>query len=155
MPTGIYKRVNYTGHKQTPETRAKISASMIGKKKSLEMRRNLSEAKKGANALHLWKGGITSENRRIRVSSRYKLWRTAVYERDNYTCQDCGVRGGKLNADHIKPFAGFPELRFELSNGRTLCVPCHIKTPTFGRWTKKKDRKAEAIYWRQELAKLQ
>lgn len=72
-------------------------------------------------------------NRRIRYSSKMGRWRRAVFERDNYICQLCGVRGGTLNADHIKPFALFPCLRFELSNGRTLCKECHIKTDTFGR----------------------
>lgn len=62
----------------------------------------------------------------------YRLWRTAVYERDNYTCQECGIRGGEINADHIKPWSLFPELRFSLENGRTLCVPCHKKTDTYG-----------------------
>lgn len=60
-------------------------------------------------------------------------WRKAIFERDNYTCQLCGLRGGPLHADHIKPYAAYPELRWELSNGRTLCVPCHKKTPTYGR----------------------
>ena len=41
------------------------------------------------------------------------------------------VYGGKLNADHIKPFSLFPELRFDLNNGRTLCVECHKKTDTY------------------------
>jgi hypothetical protein len=76
--------------------------------------------------------------RRIRYSKKMHDWRRAVFVRDNYTCQLCGARSGKgkavvLNADHIKSFAQFPELRFELSNGRTLCVTCHRKTPTFGR----------------------
>lgn len=81
---------------------------------------------------HLWRGGITKENDKIRRSFAYKDWRRRVFERDDYTCQGCGVRGGKLNADHIRSFAWFPELRFELSNGRTLCVPCHRATPTYG-----------------------
>jgi hypothetical protein len=42
------------------------------------------------------------------------------------------VRGGKLNADHIKSWAHYPELRFDTSNGRTLCLSCHHKTDTFG-----------------------
>lgn len=76
--------------------------------------------------------GKTTEDKRIRVSVVYKAWRTLVFERDDYTCKDCGVRGGKLHADHIKPFAFYPELRFEVTNGRTLCIPCHQKTPTYG-----------------------
>ena len=59
-------------------------------------------------------------------------WRKAVFERDNYTCQICGVRGGKLAADHIKPYAIYKEDRWKLENGRTLCDPCHKKTPTYG-----------------------
>lgn len=55
-------------------------------------------------------------------------WRKAVFERDNYACQVCHLRGGYIEADHIKPWAYFPNLRFELSNGRTLCRPCHDRT---------------------------
>jgi len=80
-----------------------------------------------------WKGGITDENHRIRTSADMKAWRKAVFERDNYTCVLCGQYGGKLNADHIKPFALYPQLRLELSNGRTLCFDCHRKTETWGR----------------------
>lgn len=84
-----------------------------------------------------WKGGVTATHQIIRTSYQYKDWRKAVYERDNYTCVWCGVRSGNgkrvlLNADHIKPFAYYPELRFEVSNGRTLCHSCHLKTDTFG-----------------------
>ncbi len=79
-----------------------------------------------------WKGGITPINKVIRASIPYKQWRTQVFERDNYTCVWCGNKeSGNLNADHIQPFAYYPELRFELSNGRTLCVPCHKTTDTY------------------------
>lgn len=63
-----------------------------------------------------------------RYSPEMKKWRIAVFERDNYTCQLCGIRGNYIEADHIKPFAYFEELRYTLSNGRTLCRPCHNTT---------------------------
>lgn len=85
----------------------------------------------GANH-HNWKGGKTPKSEALRKGTRYKNWRKAVFERDDYTCQECSERGGVLNADHIKPFALYPELRFSIDNGRTLCVPCHRKTDTWG-----------------------
>jgi 5-methylcytosine-specific restriction endonuclease McrA len=75
----------------------------------------------------------TPEKQYIRSSSVYKKWRTSVFERDKYTCQVCGEQGGYLQADHIKPFAIFAGLRLELSNGRTLCKPCHKNTETYGK----------------------
>lgn len=80
---------------------------------------------------HFWKGGVTNENKIIRASLEYRKWRELVFERDDYTCQFCNKRGGKIQADHIKPFAFHPELRFEISNGRTLCIDCHMKTDTY------------------------
>lgn len=81
---------------------------------------------------NMWKGGITPINQKIRTSKEYKDWRIKVFERDNYTCQECNSRGVTLNADHIKPFAYYPELRLVIENGRTLCVPCHKETNTYG-----------------------
>ena len=76
--------------------------------------------------------GLTSEQKRIRESRDYDIWRKAVFERDDYTCVLCGAHGVVLNADHIKRFAEYPELRFDVGNGRTICVPCHKDTPTYG-----------------------
>lgn len=88
---------------------------------------------------HFWKGGLTEESRRFKQSGAYRRWRKAVFERDNYTCQICGARNSKglgktiqLHPDHIKPKAIYPELRTEVSNGRTLCADCHRKTDTYG-----------------------
>ena len=84
-----------------------------------------------------WKGGITPINLKFRSTPEYKQWRKSVFERDDYTCQECSSRGVELNADHIKPFAYFPELRLDINNGRTLCVTCHRATDTFaGRATR-------------------
>lgn len=78
-----------------------------------------------------WKDGAYTKNYRIRRSRRYAEWRKSVFERDDYTCQHCQARGVYIEADHIKPFAFFPELRFEINNGRTLCKECHMNTPTY------------------------
>lgn len=90
---------------------------------------------RGANS-NFWKGGVSKINRSERANImgtlEYKNWRRAVFERDNFTCVWCNRKGIYLNADHIKPFAYFPELRFDISNGRTLCVDCHKKTPSWG-----------------------
>lgn len=113
--------------------RQKISLSQKGKKPSLETRKKMSNAqrKRVMEGKHnFWRGGKVShypELERIRKSQEYKIWRNAVYERDNWTCIWCKKRGGKLNADHIKPFSLFPELRFAIDNGRTLCINCHRK----------------------------
>lgn len=104
--------------------------------------------KKGYDVTKHWnyKGGITPINAKIRNSVEYKLWREAVLKRDNYTCVWCGKVGGwskeekrqiKLQTDHIKPFALFPELRFAIDNGRTLCEDCHRTTDTWGGRTTK------------------
>lgn len=72
-----------------------------------------------------WKGGITPAVKIIRHSLEYKKWRNAVFQRDNYTCIWCGIKGVELNADHIILFSENIEKRFEVDNGRTLCVKCH------------------------------
>jgi len=86
---------------------------------------------------HFWQGGKTSEAMKIRNSKEYTRWRKAVFIRDDYTCQICGQRGGKLNADHIKAFSTHPDLRLDVDNGRTLCYECHLSTPNFGNRTPK------------------
>jgi len=74
-----------------------------------------------------YKGGIEKENDRARKSMEYKVWRDAVFKRDDYTCQSCGAKGCYVEADHVMPFCDFPDLRYEVLNGRTLCKPCHAK----------------------------
>ena|ERR1700727_3714584 len=128
----------FRGKRHSAESRRKTSAALMhhpsvlkGRKLSLEIRlRRLGRFKGDKSAL--WQGGKTAENARIRASFEYKMWREAVFKRDNYQCVVGGkAHGHKLHADHIKPFALFPELRFDVQNGRTLCVECHKKTDTY------------------------
>lgn len=84
----------------------------------------------GANHAN-WKGGITNP----RKSTAEKRWSLAVRRRDKFTCQQCGRHMDihqRVEAHHIKPFSRYPSLRFALSNGVTLCVPCHLATDSFG-----------------------
>jgi 5-methylcytosine-specific restriction endonuclease McrA len=115
--------------RSTPQSRAIVSAKLKGRPKSQETVAKIIATKK---AFYDRVGRKTSENIRIRKSKEYSLWRTAVYQRDSYACVWCGKIGGRLNADHIKPFSKYPALRFAIDNGRTLCEPCHMKTDTFG-----------------------
>lgn len=61
-----------------------------------------------------------------RGSKRYKEWKKGVLERDGNICISCG-NDRFLHCDHIKPWKEFPEFRFNLDNGQTLCAGCHLK----------------------------
>ena len=142
------------GKIMSAETRRKMSKSRKGIIFSFEHRKNLSLAHRGKRTgkdSSLWRGGITPWRRKIRNSPQYKVWRMSVFKRDNYTCQECGAKGVKLNADHTETFSSlisslrakvgmdniFQEAMsykplWDINNGRTLCVKCHYKTDTFG-----------------------
>ena len=113
------------------------------------------ESIKGRNNPN-WKGGIHPLGIAIRGSERYQQWRTEVFNRDKFTCQDCKQIGGNLEAHHIKAFSllyrkfllkynnfsPYEEkdilLRLAdtysnfwyVSNGKTLCVNCHAQLTT-------------------------
>lgn len=111
-------------HKNPNSDPASVRKSVI--KRRFQPRPNMTGNKNPA-----WRGGITPVNKIVRKSIDYRIWRESVFERDNWTCVTCKKRGVELNADHIKPFSLFINLRFSLENGRTLCVSCHKKTETF------------------------
>lgn len=104
----------------------------LGLKMSEESRRKLSESKK-QNFIASGRVHKQSPDERARQSRELKEWRFSVFKRDGFRCLDCGeIKSGQLNADHIYPFAYYPRLRYDINNGRTLCVECHKKTPTYG-----------------------
>lgn len=77
----------------------------------------------------VWIGNIhpldKKRNSLDRRCKRYRDWRKEVFERDNYCCQICNSEK-KLEAHHIKEFSKYKKLRFDVSNGITLCKKCHI-----------------------------
>lgn len=60
-----------------------------------------------------------------RASDEATEWRKAIFEMDKYCCRECGS-AHKINAHHIQSWAEHPDLRFDLTNGITLCQGCHI-----------------------------
>ena len=100
---------------------------------------------------HLWKGGKTKLSQQIRTSAEYSFWRKQVFDRDNYSCVECGRKRKKgdrviIEADHIFPFSKILDdfnitsieeaisckKLWDIENGRTLCRDCHKKTETWG-----------------------
>jgi hypothetical protein len=119
------------GYKHTEEQKKEMSKRMKGNtyaKGKKSWNSGLKGYLAGENNNN-WKGGITSINDLIRKSKEYIEWAISVYKRDKYICQECGIkcRANNIIAHHIKPFADYPELRFDTNNGITLCRSCHKK----------------------------
>ncbi len=112
------------GKHQTNEAKEKIRNFQKGRKKSDKTRKKIGEAQKREKSWR-WKGGIETENKRIRQGIEFRLWREAVFARDNWTCQKYGIRGIELHPHHIQNFAEYPELRFAIDNGITLSKKAH------------------------------
>jgi len=127
-----------TGVKHTEETKIKIGLKSKGGN-SGSFKKGMTSPNKGKHNTKIsgskhynWKGGISPEDKIIRQSIEYRLWREAVFARDNWTCQKTGVRSGNgktvyLEAHHIQNFAKYPELRFAIDNGITLSRKVHYK----------------------------
>lgn len=127
---------------------------------SEQHRSNISKSRKGIlvgeKAGH-YKGGVTKIYQLIRGMPEYKDWRKKCFIKNDYTCQICSKRGGRLNADHIKPLciiirefkisgtvdARLCDFLWSLDNARTLCEKCHRKTDTFAGAAFKKIREWE------------
>ena len=120
----------YAHRKHTSEENAAKSKRQIGNtyakdcKHTPEMRLAKSIRQHSKNS-HFWQGGLTAKNAAIRNGIDFKLWREAVYKKDNWTCQACGATKGTISPHHILNFADYPDERFVVDNGITLCINCH------------------------------
>ena len=108
------------------ETKRRMSESQRIAQNNPETKKRKREAMLGEKN-HQWKGGVSSEEKHIRMSEEYNQWRNAVYQRDYWTCQICGKKCQKNNivAHHHFSFTDYPQLRFAINNGTTLCRNCH------------------------------
>ena len=95
------------GHHHSEETRIKMSNSQKGEKN------------------HAWQGGLTPKRVEIRRGIEWGLWKDSILKKNDYICQKCLKRGGKLQPHHILNFSTHKELRFAIDNGITLCIDCH------------------------------
>ncbi len=120
-----------------------LSGLKLGQNRTSEERKR--QARRGADSSS-WKGGITPLRVAIYKHDKYIEWRTSVFARDNYTCQECdirsGIKGKKIEAHHIKPWvvilnennlSGIDEALecdelWDIDNGMTLCRECHKQT---------------------------
>lgn len=89
-----------------------------------------------------WKGGRSSLRKTIRDSSKYTEWRMNIFQRDLFTCQECGKSGCYIEAHHKNSFDNILttnnittfdaacecEELWSIDNGITLCKECHNKT---------------------------
>ena len=141
------------GRKFTDETKLKMSLAKKGKKLSEEHKRKIglksignnygralkgkkqSEESKLKRSLALrgrfmgiessgWKGGVSPANMKARQCAEYQSWKKKVYKRDNHHCRNCDS-DSNLIAHHLLSFSKFPQFRFDLWNGITVCRKCH------------------------------
>lgn len=145
------------GKPLSAKQREALALANLGKKHSEETRHKRSLSLRGKRlgpCSNFWKGGINPLRTIIRDLAEAIEWRKSVFERDNYTCQNCGIRGTYLEAHHLKTFeqiyreflATFKYLSpvndkyrlvelsrkyeefWRVSNGQTLCSECHDLT---------------------------
>ena len=124
-------------YKNNPELINKISNSV----KKLWQNKDYIEKHSGEKNPN-WKGGLTKREETLahRLRVELKNWAKEILERDNYTCQKCGMRfreKGIMEVHHVKPVSKYPSLALDIENGITLCKNCHCKTESYGKKLRK------------------
>ena len=141
MSRGVYNHRQTKTPLYTQESNFKRGQAMRGKKHTKEWKEKMKGCipwNKGKEVLAIkgdknpnWKGGVSLFHQQIRQGIKFKIWREAIFKKDDYICWICGQRGGKLHPHHIFSFSKYPELRFNIQNGITLCEFCHRNYTNF------------------------
>lgn len=122
-----------TGKNWTEEWKNRFIKKRMGHIVTEDTRKKISVAQQGVS-LNDWEGYNSPLLKKLRRSAKFAIWRNAVLLRDNFTCQNlnCGFCDNKigviLHAHHIKHFAKYPDLRFNINNGITYCAEFHLKS---------------------------
>jgi len=116
----------WLGKKFSEEHKKKIGISNLGKKMSADAIRKMKESKRGENHWRWYKDRTKLKKQEDRRTSAVHEWRKNIYERDNWECRinnkECN---GRIEAHHILNWVDYPELRYDINNGVTLCKYHH------------------------------
>jgi len=132
--TNVWKHMMHYGLKRRERSDAMkmITKTLEHRQKLADIRvaKGLSVGKKNNRFVD---GNSSKINERNQVGLVY--WKNSVKRRDGFKCQMCGISGLEeckccgtkpvLHAHHVKSWKQYPELRFDISNGITLCEKCH------------------------------
>lgn len=124
------------GKKHTRETIQRISAVATDKRKTAEHRENIRKAKTGVKMPqitgpnhYLWitDRSLLKDNSRQRGGQLHREWSKQVKNRDKWKCVlEDSTCCEKVVAHHILSWAEYPDFRYKINNGITLC---HIHHP--------------------------
>lgn len=151
------------GKKLSKDHRLKLRLAKLGKPGNRLGTRSSEESKEKNRIKHLgsksnlWKGGTSKLTSLIRACYKYRQWRSDVFTRDNFTCQECGIQSGCghtviFQAHHMKSLAEIIKTNnittleqaiqceelWNINNGQTLCKECHKLTDTYAVKNRKK-----------------
>lgn len=111
-------------YKHSDLTKEKIRTSALGNNGGRGNSGKIKIKMRGENHWN-WKGGVGRHKRNYASKQvEYKNWRKDVFRKDNWTCVNCGNKKD-IVAHHIKSWFKFPELRYVVDNGLTVCKSCH------------------------------
>lgn len=130
MEESVKQRIresNIRTRKLTPnhileETARKIGLGNNGKVVGEEVRERISKSMSGEKHYRWLSDRTKLAKKQERNDAPYKEWRKKVWERDGWKCRILNHQcSGKIVAHHILGWTRFPELRYEVNNGITLC----------------------------------
>lgn len=124
------KNNHFYGKKHSKKAKMKMSISTSGENNPMFGKHHTKETlmkMRGENNPN-WNPNLTDEEREIKRNTlEYNTWVRAVKETNNFTCVKCNTCEGELISHHLFAYWKYPEARFIIGNGVTLCKSCYNK----------------------------